>query len=167
MSGWTSNSHLRFFPANIGLNSCPSCSSIIVRLILLYTSVMFERLNLVISKNSLISSSRRSALSSEMDRYFSRSSSEIWFSSLNRFKYPITDESGVFKSWARYITRSFFRCSASSASVFRFVSVCRMELIFLSVEASSGGRAISLVSSCTRVSIPRLISLKYFEILSR
>ena len=49
----------------------------------------------VISKNSLINSSRRSALSSAIDRYFSRNPSEICSSSRRSVRYPITEVSGV------------------------------------------------------------------------
>ena len=63
-----------------------SCSRSLVRSILLYCSVMFERLKRVISKNSLIRSSRRSALSSVIDRYFALSSGDICSSSLSNVR---------------------------------------------------------------------------------
>ena len=64
---------------------------------MLYSRAIPERLNRVISKNSLIKSSRRSAFSKEMARYLLRSSGEISFSSLSRERYPITEVSGVLR----------------------------------------------------------------------
>ena len=85
MSGAISSSHFKFFSKNIGLNSYVSCSSIRVKLTLLYSRVILERLNRVISKNSLIKSSRCSAFSKEIDKYFSLNSSEILFAIILRF----------------------------------------------------------------------------------
>ena len=48
--------------------------------------VMFDRLNLVISKNSLIKSSRRSALSKAIERYFVCNSFDICVSSRNKVR---------------------------------------------------------------------------------
>jgi len=61
-------------------------------------------------------SSSRSAFLSEIPVYFSCNFGLISVSSRKSVKYPITLVSGVFKSWARYTSRSFFRCSASLAS---------------------------------------------------
>ena len=62
---------------------------------------MLVRLKRVISKNSFIKSSRRSALLSAIEVYFSRVLSGISGSSFNSVRYPITLVSGVLRSCAR------------------------------------------------------------------
>ena len=70
----------------------------------------------VLSSSCCIKSSNLSAFSSDIERYFVRSSSDIWLSSRSSVRYPTTEVRGVFKSWAKYTTKSFFLCSASFAS---------------------------------------------------
>ena len=61
-------------------------------MIFVYCNVISYILNRVISKNSLIRSSNRSALPRVIERYFSRSSFEICDSSRSKVRYPITEE---------------------------------------------------------------------------
>ena len=124
ISSSTQRLHCKFFDLSIGLNSYTSCSSRRVKLIFVYCNVISYILNRVISKNSIIRSSNRSALPRVIERYFSRSSFEICDSSRSKVRYPITEESGVFKSCARYIIRSFFRCSFSFASLALLSASC-------------------------------------------
>ncbi len=152
--------HLRFFSFNIGLNSYTSCSNKRVKLILLYCNVILDKLNRAISKNSLIKSSNRSALFNVIPRYFFLSSGDICSSSYNKFKYPITDARGVFKSWARYIIKSFLFCSVNCMFIFCFSMTCLIVFIFFSITNSSGDKEISSTFSFTNKSILLLISIK-------
>ncbi len=71
------------------------------------------------------------------------------------------EASGVFKSWARYMIRSFFFCSARSISLFCLSSVCLTMFIFRSMGRSSGDSEISPGTPSSSASIPLPISPKY------
>ena len=111
------SSSVKPFSCKIGANSLAICSSIRLRWIVSFSRVMTDRLKRVISKNSLISSSNRSALFNAMPVYRCRNCSDICGSSRSNDKYPITLVSGVFKSCAKYTIRSFFFCSASFTAI--------------------------------------------------
>ena len=114
----------------------------------------------MISKNSMIIFSRRYAFSREMCTYLRLCSSGRSGASSNRFRYPITEVRGVRISCARYMTSSFFLCSASCASSVRCFNVRFTSFSFCSVAYSSEGRRIS--SSSSSAFTPRFTRSKYF-----
>ena len=96
--GWIMDLQYIPFSSRIGWNSYMICSSIMDRFRFSSCRVMVVMVSRVMSKNSPISSSSRSAFSRAIPAYsafFSVLSSGLSFS---RFRYPTTLVRGVFRS---------------------------------------------------------------------
>ena len=86
MSGVIARFHVRPFCIRTGINSLHTCSIILLKLVFSKSISILLRLNLVISKNSLISSSKRSAFLKVIPTYFARVFAGMSGSSLSRVR---------------------------------------------------------------------------------